>query len=681
MAHKDRSPQLARAPRSFVKITRNLPVRLPLEGFLDVTYRCNNNCRHCWLYTPDTPGIAQQELTFEEIKDIVDQARALGCRTWAISGGEPMLREDFGSIIEYIAEHSSYYSLNTNGSRITPAIAKILRRKGNKWVALYGATAAVHDHITRRPGSYEETLRGMALLKEAGAFFTAHIVPMRDSYHQVQAMIDLMKAYGYEWRLGTTWFYLSASGDSKKNQEIDRQRLTAEQMISIDDIEISRCDAVPSPGSRLDQPDGKPLFAACIKARKDFHIDPYGYMSFCSLAKDPLLRYDLRKGSLAACWEDFIPSLVDKIRAGETYRLNCGSCDLRSDCSWCAVYSYLESGTYDAKIPSLCLYAQRRKALRAVKEKSYQRFYHLAGVTIQVQADVPLDDATFDRKFQSFATDDRGAERVVVRHRLGLPPIDWDNPGEPVYVVRPWAVYRKNDAFIYCMDVNPGEAPMDPVRIAVTNREHTRINIFHRDANCFPGHSQPSLTTFPTDIILFGHTMAYKQACYLHSSAMILDGRGVMFLGPSGAGKSTMAKILQYRAKLLCDDRNVVRRWPDGFRVHGTWNHGELPEVHPDSAPLAGLFFLHKAGENRIERLTDSVAVHRRILQCLFRPVQTPQWWSLTLDLVGNMVDRIPVYALHFSVGTQTETLIDDLKTTVRSSALETTNEKRMENT
>jgi MoaA/NifB/PqqE/SkfB family radical SAM enzyme len=65
--------------------------RLPLKGSLDLTYRCNNTCRHCWLWLPPDAPEQQDELTFDEIRDVVDQARALGCREWAISGGEPSL--------------------------------------------------------------------------------------------------------------------------------------------------------------------------------------------------------------------------------------------------------------------------------------------------------------------------------------------------------------------------------------------------------------------------------------------------------------------------------------------------------------------------------------------------------------------------------------------------------------
>jgi MoaA/NifB/PqqE/SkfB family radical SAM enzyme len=56
-------------------------IRLPLEGHIDLTYRCNNTCRHCWLSIPANDSAAQsRELSFDEIKDIAGQARAMGTR-------------------------------------------------------------------------------------------------------------------------------------------------------------------------------------------------------------------------------------------------------------------------------------------------------------------------------------------------------------------------------------------------------------------------------------------------------------------------------------------------------------------------------------------------------------------------------------------------------------------------
>src|SRR5512136_1431252 len=217
---------------------QDLP-RLPLEGSFDFTYRCNNNCRHCWVSISANSPEREIELTFDQITGIVDEARAMGCRRWAISGGEPMLRPDFPEIFDYMISKSASYSLNTNGTLITTQIARLMKRKGTKMVALYGATAEVHDHITRTPGSFEATLRGFTYLKEVGAGFTVQIIPMRNNYHQLNDIIRLAESLSHHWRIGAPWLYLSAYGDPKRNKEILRQRLPPHEVIELDKPDLS----------------------------------------------------------------------------------------------------------------------------------------------------------------------------------------------------------------------------------------------------------------------------------------------------------------------------------------------------------------------------------------------------------------------------------------------------------
>ncbi len=139
---------------NFVRVrkVKRLP-RVPLEGSLDLTYRCNNICRHCWLWLSPNASEEKDELTFDEIRHIADQARAMGTRNWCISGGEPMIREDFPDIFDYLTRGDAEYSLNTNGTLITPAVARLLKRRGAKFVSLYGATAAVQDWSSEPRGS------------------------------------------------------------------------------------------------------------------------------------------------------------------------------------------------------------------------------------------------------------------------------------------------------------------------------------------------------------------------------------------------------------------------------------------------------------------------------------------------------------------------------------------------
>ncbi len=209
--------------------------RLPLDGKLDLTYRCNNACRHCWLWVHPAGPESRDELSFDEIVRIVDEARRMGCQAWGISGGEPMLRPDFAEIFDYITRKSVHYSLNTNGTLITPQIARLLTRQGRKMVALYGATAEVHDRVTRNPGSFEATMRGFAYLQEAGAGFEVQLIPMRENYHQYDEMLALAKSLSPNYRVGSPWLFLSAAGSDRRNQEIAGQRLQPADVIALDE--------------------------------------------------------------------------------------------------------------------------------------------------------------------------------------------------------------------------------------------------------------------------------------------------------------------------------------------------------------------------------------------------------------------------------------------------------------
>jgi len=493
----------------------------------------------------------------------------MGCQKWKISGGEPMLRPDFPEIFDFLTQKALFYSLNTNGTLITPAIARLLRRRGGKMVALYGATAGVHDHITRTPGSFEAAMQGFAYLKEAGADFTVQLVPMRDNYHQFENMVALARSLSPRYRIGASWLYFSACGSKRRNAEIARQRLEPKEVVALDQPDPSFDDWLagqeePSCASRT--VDDR-LYARCIALRREFFIDPYGGMTFCDLIKDPALRYDLRAGSFREAWETFIPSLADRVRCDAEYRENCGRCDLLNDCWWCGGYGYLEHGRHGAKVEYLCQVARENRAFIEDWQRRHRRYYGIAGITVMVEADLPITNQTFAAKFRQFEVDGPGPDLISIRHHFSLPDLTGRDLGQKVHRRLAWTIYRKGNSWIY-----QSQGPDDPTpqRLAVFNHDYTRARIYSNNDEVFLKGNSPTLTLFPTDQILLAQVLADRDACLFHSSGVILDGKGLLFVGHSEAGKSTLVKMLQGKAEILCDDHNIVRRWPEGFRVHGS---------------------------------------------------------------------------------------------------------------
>jgi MoaA/NifB/PqqE/SkfB family radical SAM enzyme len=699
--------------------------RLPLKGSLDLTYRCNFNCRHCWLRIPPRAPEKREELSLEEIRAIVDESRAMGCREWAVSGGEPMLRPDFLEIFDYITRKTARYSLNTNGSLITPEIAQLMRRTGTKMVALYGATAEVHDHITRTPGAFELTMRGFAYLQETGAGFIVQLIPLRANFHQWDQMVTLAQSLSHQWRVGAPWLYLSCDSNPARNREIAGERLLPRDVIELDKpdptygermVELAAkdpkaqndvgsdtvCDAVSEGDDRL--------FAQCIANRRDFHIDPYGQMTFCCFIKDPALRYDLRQGTFHEAWEEFIPSLGHRVRGGDEYRANCGACELRKDCRWCAVYAYLETGRYSAPIPYLCAVADEARKFNAEWQNKHRRYFQIAGITVRVESDLDFDKIKFKNKFAPFTVEGPGDDNVIIRHHFELPDLKGKDLGKELYRKPPWAVSRKNGAWFY-QGVSPTPGDPELHRVAVFNADHTRATIYSppQDGERLRTDGWHSLSLFPTDLIWLGPLLADRNAVLLHSAAAIVNGQGLIFVGHSEAGKSTTMEMLKaaragtdlspaltdghkespLQCEILCDDRNVIRKWPSRsgtpelaagvdvvsresarqfsgeqetaslqksllamtageWRVHGTWSHGTTSDVSSASAPLRAILFLKQATVNEITPLTDRKAIWRRLLATLIRPVVTAEWWEKELDVLEQIVNEVPFYTMRF---------------------------------
>jgi hypothetical protein len=168
-----------------------------------------------------------------------------------------------------------------------------------------------------------------------------------------------------------------------------------------------------------------------------------------------------------------------------------------------------------------------------------------------------------------------------------------------------------------------------------------------------------SLSMFPTDQILIGAHLGYKQGCILHSLGIIMDQSGFLFVGHSDAGKSTMASIVQRKAEILCDDRNIVRKTSNGFQLYGTWSHGDVKDISPNSCRLKAIFFLEKSPINALEPIVDKKTLITNLIACLIRPISTSDWWNHSLDLLTDLSKSVPAYNLKFNKDPEIISLIE----------------------
>lgn len=622
--------------------------RLPLECDYDLTYRCNNNCRHCWLRIPPGAKERYDELKFDEIKRIVDEARQMGCRSWHFTGGEPMIRPDFPEIFDYITRKAVSYTINTNGTLITPEIAKLLKKKGTKLISIYGATEEVFDHITRNPGSFEATFRGVNYLKEAGADFTLQILPMKDNYHQFDDMINIAKSFGVDWRLGAEWYYLSTSGNSSTNQDIINQRLTPEQAFKVTKPELTDFsgDEVFREYTRKQGDDR--VFVTCIESRRRFSLDPYGNMSFCFFVKEPEFLYNLRKGSLREGWDEFLPSLIDKFRLDKEYFDNCEPCEMKDDCVWCPGASYLENRNYSRKIKYLCEIAKIRKEFRENQIRFKRSYYQVAGITFQLDFDLPVTETTFSSSFKKFQKDKPGDDIIEIHHHFDLPDLSLLKRAEIVHQQLPWAIYNLDGSWIYLSSFSDlgkedlSQRKGEIKQIGVFKNDYTRAKIYNPNSNKFIEGNLQTLSLYTGDHTLLSQILANRSGFALNAGSVIFNGVGLVFVNH----EDDILKELEGQGEIFSKEKTIIRKWPEGYRIHGIWEQNSTITSSVDSVPLDCIMFIEKSQDNRIVLINDRKEIEKRLYEYLVKPIFIGNWWNKIHPVIDDIVENIPAYVL-----------------------------------
>lgn len=282
-------------------------------------------------------------------------------------------------------------------------------------------------------------------------------------------------------------------------------------------------------------------------------------------------------------------------------------------------------------------------------EEKYIRYYNIADITIQVESDLPILDKTFNLAIREFEVDKPGEDVVVLRHHFLDPFPSHDQDGTLVYDSPIWRIFKRSNSWVY-KRISP-KTRLEPFQIvAEFYSDYHFGEIYHAYREYYLAGNVHSLTLFNTDQLYITQLLAPRSGLYLHSSGVVINGKGILFVGHSSAGKSTIVqKLIRskiHRLEVLCDDRNILRLTNEGFSIFGTWDHGTIHAISPATSPLNMICFLEKSSENYLTRLKDTKFIRKQLLAHLVSGYTTPLWWDQTLPIINKLVDHIPTYQM-----------------------------------
>ena len=154
---------------------------------LMITGKCNLNCLHCFNAKDNAP--LNTELSYEQVINILDQARDIGIHAFTITGGEPLVHPRFLDIVKAIYERDMYiFELNTNGLLLNQKMLDVFKEIGcHPLIKISFDGVGYHNIIRQHPKAEDLTVKALKLCIQNGFRVKAQVQVNRKN---VDVMMD-----------------------------------------------------------------------------------------------------------------------------------------------------------------------------------------------------------------------------------------------------------------------------------------------------------------------------------------------------------------------------------------------------------------------------------------------------------------------------------------------------------
>ncbi|HZV60405.1 MAG TPA: radical SAM protein [Candidatus Eremiobacteraceae bacterium] len=308
-----------------------LKMGIPLSVQLDLTYRCNERCIHCYLDHSD-----HGEMNTAEIKDLLAQMADAGVFYLTISGGEILMRRDFFQILEYARAKTFCIKLKTNGVLIRAKEAERIRSLGveSVQISIYSHRPEVHDAITKMPGSLRQSIDAMRLLRSHGLHVIVANVLMSQNVQDQAGVRALALELGAQYTVDPTITPMMDGDRSILSLNVDEAAL---REVFRNEALVGNVEEFCAPPQGADEEALNAL--PCSAGHTACYVSPYGDVYPC--VQFPLPSGNVRRTRFVDIWRDS-PQL-NEVRSITLRDLpSCSKCAHGGSCTRCPGLAYME---------------------------------------------------------------------------------------------------------------------------------------------------------------------------------------------------------------------------------------------------------------------------------------------------------------------------------------------------
>ncbi|MBT3339073.1 MAG: radical SAM protein [Anaerolineae bacterium] len=167
----------------------------PYRMDLALTYKCNNDCAHCYNARERT----FPSMSVDEWKKVLDTTWELGIPHIVFTGGEPTLMAFLPELIAHAEANGQITGLNTNARRLTDKnfLNKLVSAGlDHVQITVESDDAQIHDEMVGLKGAHKQTIQGLRNVLETPLYVMTNTTMLRDNVHTIPATLDFLAEIG-----------------------------------------------------------------------------------------------------------------------------------------------------------------------------------------------------------------------------------------------------------------------------------------------------------------------------------------------------------------------------------------------------------------------------------------------------------------------------------------------------
>lgn len=333
-----------------------IPSKTLQRVMFELTYRCNERCRHCYCVGCEL----HTELTTEQWKTIIDELNEMNVFELTFTGGDIFVRKDAFELLEYAYSKNFLINIFTNGNNLKEDDFYRLQQIHPKSISfsLYNYIAEKHDDFTQVTGSFDKTVKAAKKCVALGIPVNIKTSIVEENYADVEGILSLVQSLG-----ATAQMSMAITPTNDKSMEPTDLRLADGKKY----FEVLKKVSDYMEPDAASQAEGRVVATnrICWAGESSISINPYGEVFACNALLIPCGKVQER--SIRDIWEN-----SEQLKQIRGYTMNmvkgCGDCVHRQNCAFCMGSAFSETGDPLMKYSEACNITLAQAMLR--KEKT-----------------------------------------------------------------------------------------------------------------------------------------------------------------------------------------------------------------------------------------------------------------------------------------------------------------------